>query len=64
MNEPNRYCEHCHQFPHLSTCPNAPDPPAVYCPVCSKDCEDFYIVMGNNVAGCDNCITKKDAWDV
>ena len=63
MNEPSRYCEHCYRFPHLSNCPNAPDPPDTHCPMCGKECEDFYIVGGNDVVGCDNCVTRKEAWE-
>lgn len=58
-------CEHCHCSPHLTGCPNAPDPPHVYiCSGCGGsivDGEDFYRIMGETF--CEDCIqnSKEEA---
>ena len=42
-----------------------PYPPAVRyprCPVCGDECAIIY-KQGNEVLGCENCITQGDAWE-
>lgn len=58
-------CEFCHSYPHLSRCPNAPDPPIVYeCSCCRGpiyEGEDCYDIDG--VVWCEECIldARKEA---
>lgn len=32
------------------------------CPVCGDECTTIY-KQGNEILGCDNCITQDDAWE-
>lgn len=52
------FCEHCHSSPHLSGCPNAPEPRTVYiCSECGEMiCEGdwFYRVLGETY--CEECM--------
>lgn len=58
-------CEYCHSFPHLSRCPNAPEPPEVYkCSCCGEpiyEGDTYYDIDGD--AWCEECIldTRKEA---
>lgn len=40
--------------------PNKPVDIIPECPVCGKECDDFYVVNGT-VVGCDNCVKVHDA---
>ena len=33
------------------------------CPVCGKECDTVYLDLDGEVAGCDRCITLKDAYE-
>lgn len=33
------------------------------CPICGRECEDIYIDSEGEVAGCNNCIRKYEAWE-
>jgi predicted amidophosphoribosyltransferase len=36
-----------------------------YCPVCGeKTTEDVYVSIDGDILGCENCVTRKDPWDV
>lgn len=51
-------CEYCHSFPHLSGCPCAPDPKAVYkCAHCGAEIyegDEYYEIDG--IPYCENCL--------
>ena len=34
------------------------------CPVCGKECDTVYLDLDGEVAGCDRCITLKDAYEI
>jgi hypothetical protein len=53
----------CNRHPHDSRCPYAPEPPIPVCPECEKEAEAFYFDKYKNIAGCDNCVYTKDAWE-
>lgn len=38
-------------------------PPEVHCPWCGDDCETLYIDSNGDVAGCEHCIERVDAYD-
>lgn len=40
--------------------PNEPRRP--HCPVCGDECSIIY-KQGNEILGCENCITQGDAWE-
>lgn len=40
-----------------------PDELFPICPVCGEEADTFYKTDYGNIVGCDNCITKVDAWD-
>ena len=52
------YCEHCHSSPHLTGCPNAPDPRTVFiCSECGEmicEGDGFYRVMQETY--CEDCM--------
>lgn len=33
------------------------------CPICGAECETAFIDSNEEALGCENCITKMDAWD-
>ena len=33
------------------------------CPVCGKECDTVYLDLDGDVAGCEHCITLKDAYE-
>ena len=33
------------------------------CPVCGEECETVYTDINAEICGCDNCITKYEAWE-
>ena len=39
----------------------ADDP--VECPVCGRECEEFFLDEGDDIIGCDKCIRSVDAFD-
>ena len=39
------------------------EPKWPHCPVCGSECEDVYEDTNGVVFGCENCVTKKSAWD-
>lgn len=43
--------------------PVPPDPPVVLCPECGRECDTIYTGVNGEVLGCDNCVTKWDAYD-
>lgn len=34
------------------------------CPICEQTCETIYISADNEIVGCDQCMTTRDAWEV
>ena len=34
------------------------------CPVCGDEAETFYMNEDKQIVGCDNCIEKRDSWEV
>ena len=40
-----------------------PDDDPVECPICGNDCDTIYLDKSGVVCGCENCMTKQDAWD-
>jgi hypothetical protein len=58
-------CEYCHSNPHLSSCPDAPEPPIVYeCSCCGEPIYegDIYYDINDDV-WCEECIldARKEA---
>ena len=42
-------CEYCHQYPHKSQCPNAPDPKIRgFCEQCNKELREDYEYYTDN----------------
>lgn len=41
--------------------PEKPDYPC--CPICGQECETIYKI-DNEVVGCDQCMTTRNAWEV
>lgn len=41
--------------------PNEPYP--VECPLCGRECEEFYLDEDDSILGCPKCIKKVDAFD-
>ncbi len=37
---------------------------APHCPVCGEWCDVIYLDRYAKVAGCDNCLRERDAWEV
>ena len=36
-----------------------------HCPVCGSECETIYREESTNeILGCENCVTEKDAWEI
>ena len=33
------------------------------CPICGEECEELFFDKNNEICGCDNCVTSKDAWE-
>lgn len=33
------------------------------CPICGAECETIYTDRGNNVVGCEECLTAHEVWD-
>ena len=33
------------------------------CPICGRECDTLYLDKDRDVAGCDRCITLKDAYE-
>lgn len=42
--------------------PFPPDERRPHCPVCGDECAIIY-KQGNEILGCENCITQGDAWE-
>ena len=40
-----------------------PEPKPVYCPVCEDECSEVYFNANGDVVGCDNCISRQDAYE-
>lgn len=34
-----------------------------FCPVCGETCETIYYDKFGEMVGCENCVTRKDAWE-
>ena len=34
------------------------------CPVCDNETDAYYFDKYNEIIGCDECVEKKDAWEV
>ena len=34
------------------------------CPVCGEPCDSIYFDRNNDVVGCENCLTVRDAWEL
>ena len=39
------------------------EPKCPHCPVCGSECDEVYKDENGVVFGCENCVTKKSAWD-
>lgn len=58
-------CEYCYSYPHLSQCPNAPEPPIVCeCSCCGEPIyggDEYYDINGD--VWCEECIldARKEA---
>lgn len=43
------------------------DPPAQdedpICPVCGESCAEYFFDANNEICGCENCISRRDAWE-
>lgn len=37
---------------------------APVCPICREECDTIYTDVTGNVIGCENCVSRNDAWDV
>lgn len=35
-----------------------------HCPICGQECEKIYLNSDGDPAGCDECLTAYDAWEV
>lgn len=35
-----------------------------HCPICGEECEDIYRNKYFEIVGCNECIARKDAWEV
>ena len=33
------------------------------CPVCGEECEEIFFDKNNEVCGCENCVTSRDAYE-
>lgn len=40
------------------------DDPCPTCPICSEECEWIYKDANNEIVGCDNCVSKIDAYEI
>lgn len=40
------------------------DPTYQVCPLCEQTCETIYISADNEIVGCDQCMTTRNAWEV
>ena len=40
------------------------DPTYPVCPICEQTCETIYISADNEIVGCDQCMTTRNAWEV
>lgn len=49
-------CEYCRSWPHLTGCPNAPDPEPAVCPVCRKSVP--WEEMDEDAQVCRDCLDK------
>ncbi|MCL2856169.1 MAG: hypothetical protein FWE19_00395 [Oscillospiraceae bacterium] len=38
--------------------------PSPICPVCDKETDTFYFDKGDEIVGCSECVSTKDAWEV
>lgn len=44
--------------------PDGKEPIYPHCPICGKECETiYYTAAKGEIAGCDMCLTGKDAWE-
>lgn len=43
--------------------PDGKEPEYPICPNCDEIADTFYINADNEIIGCDNCITVRDAWE-
>lgn len=39
------------------------EPPIPKCPICGRECEEFYLDGLNNVIGCEKCIKKVESYN-
>ena len=39
------------------------DPTYPVCPICDQTCETIYISADNEIVGCDQCMTTRNAWE-
>lgn len=40
------------------------DPTYPVCPICDQTCETIYTSADNEIVGCDQCMTTRNAWEV
>lgn len=45
----------------LTGYPDGKEPNLPICPICGEECEDVYYNIDNEIVGCDQCLTRKDA---
>lgn len=43
--------------------PDGKEPEQPICPSCGEETDTFYISADKEILGCDNCISRRDAWD-
>jgi len=43
--------------------PDGMVPQVPLCPMCDEEADMFYKTIGDEIVGCDNCITAVIAWD-
>lgn len=43
--------------------PDDKEPETPICPNCGEEADTFYISADKEVLGCDNCISRRDAWE-
>lgn len=44
--------------------PDGKTPKVPICPVCHNVCDTVYVDQNQEIIGCDECLTAKDAWDI
>lgn len=33
------------------------------CPICMRYCSEYFFDANNEICGCENCISRRDAWE-